>query len=179
MYQHVWTSENLKQSVNSSKNHLDGKEKELSTLNKVRSQYTPVLFPDNMDLSIFNAIRADEFAGPCSSLLVGLCWASCRSSHPTSLFWQHPYSSFSTGKDPKLQLGCSQLEPWLAGCLPSSWWILLLLPTSEVKLCLKSTLSCWSAENDPGREKHHVWSKKIPCIRKFTETIFFLLLGTY
>lgn len=176
MYQHVWiseTSENLKPSVDSSKNYLDGKEKEL---NKVRTQYTPVLFPDNMNLSIFNAIRTGELTGACSSLLVGLCWASCRSSHPTSMFWQFSYSSLSAGK---LQLGCSQPQPWLAGCLPSSWWILLLLLlTSEVKLCFKSTLSCWSAENYPGREKHHIWSKKIPCISRFTETTFYLPLGT-
>lgn len=119
----------------------------------MRSQYTPVLFPDNMDLSIFNAIRTDELAGARSSLLAGLCWASCRRSHPTSMFWQCSYSSLSTGKDCKLQLGCSQLQPGLAGCLPSPWWILpLLLPTSEVKLCFKSTLSCWSAENYPGRK---------------------------
>lgn len=168
------TSENLKQSVGCSKNDLDGKEKELSNLNKVRSQYTPVLFPDNMDLSILNAIRTDEFAEACSSLLVRLCRASCRSSHPTSMFWQCPYSSLSTGKDCKLQLSSSQLQPWLAGCLPSSWWILLLLlPTSEVKLCLRSSLSSCSAEDDPGREKHQVWSKKIPCISEFTETSFF------
>lgn len=177
MYQHMWiseTSENLKQSEDSSKNYLDGKEKELSTLNKVRSQYTLVLFPDNMDLRNFNAIRTDELAGACSSLLAGLCWASCRSSHPTFMFWLSPYFSLSTGK---LQLSCSQLQPWLAGCLPSSWWILLLLlPPFEVKLCLKS--SCWSAENDPGREKHQVWSKKITCISKFTATTFFLPLGT-
>lgn len=91
-------SENLKQSVDSSKNYLDGKEKELSTLNKVRSQDTLVLFPDNMDLSICNAIRIDELVGACSSLLVGLCWVSCRSSNPTSMFWPCPYSSLSTGK---------------------------------------------------------------------------------
>lgn len=151
MYQHVWTSEtseNSKQSVDSSKNYLDGNENELSTLNKVMSKYTPVSFPDNMDLSIFNAIRTDEFTEACSSLLVELFWGSCRSSHPTSMFWQCPYSSLSTGKDHKLQLSCSQQQPWLAGYLPSSWWILLLLlPTSEVKLCLKSSLRCWSAEN--------------------------------
>lgn len=75
----VWTA---------AKNYMNGKENELSTLNKMRSQYTPVLFPDNMDLSIFNDIRTGEFAGACSSLLV--CWASCRSSHPTSLFRQCP-----------------------------------------------------------------------------------------
>lgn len=177
MYQHVWTSEiseNFNKSVDSSKNYLDVKEKVLSTLNKVRSQYTPLLFSDNMDLSILNAIRTDEFAGACSSLLVGLCWASCRSSHATSVFWQCPYSSLSTGKDCKLQLSCSQLQPSLAGCLPSSRWILLLLlPTSEVKLCLKSSLSCWSAEDDPGKEKHQAWSKMIPCISKFTETSIF------
>lgn len=118
------------------------------SLNEVTSKYTPVLFPDNMDFSIFNAIRTDVFTGACSSLLVGLCWGSCRSSHPTSMFWQCPYSSLSTGKDHKLQLSCSQLQPWLARYRPSSGWILLLLlPTSAVKLRLKSSLSCWSAEN--------------------------------
>lgn len=38
-------SENLQQSVDRSKNYLDGKEKELSILNRAKGQYAPVPFP--------------------------------------------------------------------------------------------------------------------------------------
>lgn len=38
--------ENLQQSVDRSKNDLDGKEKELSGLNRARGQYAQVPFPD-------------------------------------------------------------------------------------------------------------------------------------
>lgn len=49
MYQHVQisvVSENLQQRVDRSKNGKDGKEKELSSLNRVRGQYARVPFPD-------------------------------------------------------------------------------------------------------------------------------------
>ena len=39
-------SENLQKSVDRSKNYLDGKEKDLSGLNRARGQYAQVPFPD-------------------------------------------------------------------------------------------------------------------------------------
>lgn len=36
-------------------------------------------------------------------------------------------------------------------------------------LCHQSSFSCWSAEDDPGREKHQVWSKAMPFISKQTQ----------
>jgi len=49
MDQHVQTSgvsEKLQQSVDRSKNDLDGKEKELSSLSRARGHRAPVPFPD-------------------------------------------------------------------------------------------------------------------------------------
>lgn len=165
VYHHVWIlvmSENLLQSVDRSKNYLDGKEKELSSLNRVRGQYTQVPLPEvafahyhstqmcqgvtNKDLSILSAIGTDKFTGVCSFLLAGLCCVSCGSSHPTPMLWCCPVPAFPSAGTVNLgwaALSCSLILRDASPCFltdPSAFAPRLWART----LCLKTSLRCWS-----------------------------------
>lgn len=162
---YVWISvmsENLLQSVYRNKNYLEGKEKELSRLNRVRGQYAEVPLPEvafahyhstqmcqgvtNNNLSILSAIGTDKFIWVCSFLLAGLHCISCGSSRPTPMFRRCPVSAFPSAGTVDFgwaARSCSLILRDTSPCFltdPSAFASQLWGQT----LCLKTSLSCWS-----------------------------------